>query len=45
MGARTFIQATKKGDASFLYAILAPNPRMKSLFNTKTIKMFLKRKM
>jgi hypothetical protein len=28
MGARAFIQVTKKGDAFFVYAILAPDPRM-----------------
>jgi hypothetical protein len=47
MGARVFIQATKKGDAFFVYVnstlILGCN-NMRSLFNTKTTKIFLKRK-
>ncbi len=28
VGAKTFIQATKKGGALFVYAILAPDPKM-----------------
>jgi len=28
MRVKVFIQTTKKGDAFFVYAILAPNPRM-----------------
>jgi hypothetical protein len=28
VGARAFMQATKKGDAFFLYAIPAPDPKM-----------------
>jgi hypothetical protein len=27
MGGRSFMQVTKKGDAFFVYAILAPNPK------------------
>jgi len=48
MGARTFIQVTKKGDSFFVYVIPAPNPGMQQheiLLSTKTTNMFLKRKM